>query len=178
MIKRVKQRKSWKKTQSELVLARKDVMAAQKILEHMKKVTETKMCEAIKNKEFYRDDPHLISVYAATLDLDDFEEEEENKGLTPRIEEKFLVEVKAEVDTSDTVETERLGHIQNLVLEQVRKNKTRSRSKTPLRCLPRPRTESTSSTGGGRSKRFNLSDRTDGRSPVRQKTSLPLLTAK
>ena len=49
---------------------------------YTRNATEQKIVESISNPDGFRDDPHLISVYSATLNLDDFEEEETTDTLT------------------------------------------------------------------------------------------------
>ena len=49
---------------------------------YTRNATEQKIVESISNPDGFREDPHLISVYSATLNLDDFEEEETTDTLT------------------------------------------------------------------------------------------------
>ena len=51
----------------ELNTIKKDYKVSQSKLQYTKNATEQKMVEAISNPNYYRDDPHLISVYSATL---------------------------------------------------------------------------------------------------------------
>ena len=70
-------------------------------------MTEQKLLENISNPQFYRDDPHLIQVYTATLNEDEFEhkfedESEAKSELSDRSRrDKFLAGVEKSLNKAD-----------------------------------------------------------------------------
>ena len=153
------------KASAELSIAKKDVNVSKRKLTYTKKATEQKLIESISNQEFFREDPHLISVYSATLNVEDFDFEEEadsSDSIKPK-SNNFLKDVEDGLDKDNSVQSERYQHIKNQILENV---KTR---------MTRRRTQSTSSSIGsqGGLKRSHPGDQ-DGKSPTRVKTQIPL----
>ena len=129
-------------------------------LTYTKKATEQKLIESISNQ-----DPHLKSVYSATLNVEyfDFEEEADSSDSIKPKSNNFLKDVEDGLDKDNSVQSERYQHIKNQILENV---KTR---------MTRRRTQSTSSSIGsqGGLKRSHPGDQ-DGKSPTRVKTQIPL----
>ena len=154
------------KANAELSIAKKDIHLSKRKLNHTKKATEQKLVEAISNQEFYREDPHLISVYSATLNVEDFDFEGDTDSpdtITPK-SNNFLKAVEDNLDKTDSVQTERYQHIKSQILDIVKARMTRQR------------TFSTSSSIGSQSsqKRSHPGD-LDGKSPTRARTQIPLL---
>ena len=114
---------------AELNTIKKDYKLSQKKLQYTKNATEQKMVETISNPNYYRDDPHLISVYSATLNTEDFdfEEEENEAALTPK-DENFLKKVEDSLDKNDAIQAERYSHTKNQILERVKLTKSRQRT--------------------------------------------------
>ena len=125
---------------------KKSLKTYEKKLIFTRNVTEQKLLENISNPDFYRDDPHLVNVYTATLNEDEFEFEEASDDHKEELEnsksednlrsrkDKFLTGVENNLDKSNpqhSVQIERLAHIKNQVIERVKTtkiNKFRSRT--------------------------------------------------
>ena len=60
------------KTKAENEDLKKYVKTYEKKIRFTRNVTEQKFLENISNPDFYRDDPHLVQVYTATLNEDEF----------------------------------------------------------------------------------------------------------
>ena len=96
---------------------------------------------------FFREDPHLVQVYTATLNEDEIFKpkemlEEENDGESPRSrKDKFLANVSNHLKESDpnhSLQLERLDHIKEQVFKKVKQtqlNKSKPRTTTPKRRL-------------------------------------------
>ena len=155
------------KAKDDLYTVKQSYNISQKKLNYTKNATEQKMAEAISNTEFYRDDPHLISVYSATLNLEDFENEETSDTLQPR-NDNFMKKVEESIDTNDTVQNERYLHIKNQILDRVKTSKTRQRTLSGGSITSQSSRDSRSSS----MKRGNPSGQ-DGRSPTRHRSGIP-----
>ena len=157
------------KTNAELGAWKQKFNLSSRKLNFTKNATEQKILESISNKDFFRDDPHLISVYSATLNLEDFEEEEAGDTLTPK-KDNFLKKVEDSIDKDDSTQTERYLHIKNQILEKVKASKNRQRTFSG---------SSTTSVGSRGSKgsglKRTLSGGQDGKSPNRMKSGIPAL---
>ena len=100
-----------------------------KKLKFTRKATEQRIFENITNKEFYRDDPLLVSVLSATLNEDevDIESDEigkESEHLSRR--EHFLLEsLDSKIDKNDETQRDRLTHVKMQVLEKLKTIKLR-----------------------------------------------------
>ena len=62
-------------SKAELSTVKQDYNLSMKKLHYTKNATEQKIVESISNPEFFREDPHLISVYTTTLNIEDLETE-------------------------------------------------------------------------------------------------------
>ena len=139
-----------------------------KKLHYTKNATEEKIVESISNPDGFREDPHLISVYSATLNLDDFEEEETTDTLTPR-KDTFLKRVADGIDKDNSIHAERFEHIKNKILEKVKETKTRQRTYSGSSMA------SLASRGSrGSSLKRSNSGGQNGNSPTRAKTGIPV----
>ena len=138
-----------------------------KKLHYTKNATKQKIVESISNPEFFREDPHLISVYTATLNIEDFETEEASDTMTPK-KDDFLKKVEDSIDKNNSIQKERYLHIKNQILERVKETKSRRRTFSGSSIASQ-------SSRGSRSsslKRGN-SDGQTGKSPTRLKTGIP-----
>ena len=157
--------KSLEVVRAENETLKKSVKTYEKKLMFTRNVTEQKLLENISDPNFFRDDPHLVQVYTATLDEDEivekaFDTEDGSKENTRSRRDQFLLtSVENHLDTSDpslhAVQVERLDHIKEQVMERVKLthlNKSKPRNATPKRRLslslfdndrgsPRPRTK-------------------------------------
>ena len=120
-------------------------MRYQKKLEFTRKVTERKILENISNEEFYREDPHLVTVLSTTLNEDEMELEvdrvekaDDEDGTVEDIprsrKAKFLEEVENNLDKSNQLQVDRLEQIKvkvldHLILSKTRRNRSRTDSK-------------------------------------------------
>ena len=99
-------------------------------------MTEQRILESIANEEFYRDDPHLITVLSTTLDEDEIDldetTEEKDDSKPPRSrKEKFLEAIEKSIDQTNPVEVERLEHVKLQVIDHLKVTKSRkTRSRT------------------------------------------------
>ena len=114
-----------------------------KKLDFARKITERKILETVSNDEFYREDPHLITVLSTTLvddDLvleeaeDDSKEEDDTSNEARSRKGKFLEDIESKLDRNNAVHIERLNHVKTQVLDHLkltkrRKNRTRTDSK-------------------------------------------------
>ena len=154
------------KTKAELNTVKKEYTTSIKKLNYTKNATEQKIGEVISNPDFFREDPYLVSVYAATLNLEEFDSGEAGEDvLAPK--ENFLKKVEENIDKNNSEQNERYNHFRNQILEKVKMSKSRQR------------TLSTSSqTSRGSSRKRNNSGGQSGKSPTRQKTGIPALKQK
>ena len=110
-------------------------------------VTEQKLFENISDPNFFRDEPHLVQVYTATLNEDEIldpreihEGDKDEKSPRSR-KDKFLSNVSMHLKESDpnhSLQLERLDHIKEQVFEKVKQtqlNKSKPRTATPKRRL-------------------------------------------
>ena len=118
---------------------KKAIKTYEKKLLYTRNVTEQKLLENISDPTFFRNDPHLVSVYSVTIDEEEFnnledENDAEESGPIRSRKDKFLANVENKLNKEDpqhSVQLERLDHIKNLVLEKVKltlDTKTRTRS--------------------------------------------------
>ena len=113
----------------ELEMAKAENVKICKKLNFTRKATEQRIFENITNKEFYRDDPLLVSVLSATLNEDevDIESDEiakESEHLSRR--EHFLLEsLDSKIDKNDETQRDRLTHVKMQVLEKLKTTKVR-----------------------------------------------------
>ena len=133
-------KKSLTEVKSENDILRKTVKTYEKKLLFTRNVTEQKLLENISDPIFYKDDPHLLQVYTATLNEDEFDDKSEDIDVTKTEQsnrsrkDKFLASVGDNLDKTDPnhqVQLERLDHLKNQVLERVKttyQNKSRPRS--------------------------------------------------
>ena len=125
--------KSLVETKAENEALKKSVKTFERKLLFTRNVTEQKFLENVSDPVFYRDDPHLVQVYTATLNEDEFIDELEDKAddLDVKKEElgnrsrrdKFLLSVEQNLDSSvphHAAQLERLDHLKNQVLERVK----------------------------------------------------------
>ena len=135
-------------TKSENEILKKVVKTYEKKLLYTRNVTEQKLFETLSDPDSSLDDPHLVSLYTATLDEDEFKEaldiEDFSDDTSSRSRrDKFLANVEQKLDKSDpqhAAQLEKLGNLKNQVLEKVKLthiNKSRPRfvSSTPKRRL-------------------------------------------
>ena len=132
--------KSLVETQAENEALKKSVKTFERKLLFTRNVTEQKLLENISDPVFYRDDPHLVQVYTATLNEDEFDDKLEDLDDTKdelsnrSRRDKFLASVEKNLDSSvphHSVQLERLDNLKNQVLERVKithLNKSRPRS--------------------------------------------------
>ena len=93
-----------------------------------KKVTEEQLLAAIENPDSLSENPHIVSVYSATLNEDDFELDE-SQGTVKPIKAEFFKSMESKVDPSDSDKIDRLKMLKNQVLEKVKvSKKSRERS--------------------------------------------------
>ena len=125
------------------------VKTYEKKLLFARNVTEQKLFENISDPNFFRDEPHLVQVYTATLNEDEIldpreilEEDKDEKSQSPRSrKDKFLSNVSKhfkESDPNHSLQIERLDHIKQQVFEKVKQtqlNKSKPRTATPKRRL-------------------------------------------
>ena len=152
------------KAKDDLDTLKQSYSISQRKLNYTKNATEQKMAEANFKPG---DDPHLISVYSATLNLEDFENEETSYTLHPR-NDNFMKKVEESIDTNDTVQNERYLHIINQILDTVKTSKTRQRTLSGGSITSQSSRDSRSSS----MKRGNPSGQ-DGRSPTRHRSGIP-----
>ena len=113
----------------ELEMAKAENVKICKKLNFTRKATEQRIFENITNKEFYRDDPLLVSVLSATLNEDevDIESDEigkESEHLSRR--EHFLLEsLDSKIDKNDETQRDRLTYVKMQVLEKLKTTKLR-----------------------------------------------------
>ena len=123
------------------------VKTYEKKLLFARNVTEQKLFENISDPNFFRDEPHLVQVYTATLNEDEIldpreihEEDKDEKSPRSR-KDKFLSNVSMHLKESDpnhSLQLERLDHIKEQVFEKVKQtqlNKSKPRTATPKRRL-------------------------------------------
>ena len=133
---------------------KKSVKTYEKKLLFTRNVTEQKLLENISDPISFREDPHLVQVYTATLNEDEFvdmkpmpeagwdEPKEDFNDYKRSRRDKFLLSsVSKNLDNSDpqhAVHLERLDHIKCQVLERVKTthlNKSKPRTGTSKRRL-------------------------------------------
>ena len=83
-------KESLTKTKAELYSVKQNYNVSIKKLNYTKNATEQKIAEAISNPDFFLDDPHLVSVYTATLNMDDFDVAETTDDLLPKNDNRVL----------------------------------------------------------------------------------------
>ena len=136
------------KLKNENVELKKAIEVFEKKLLYTRNVTEQKLLENISDPTFFRNDPHLVSVYSVTLDEEEFDNLKDTNGSvgSPSIRsrrDKFLANVENKLDKDDpqhSIQLERLDHVKNQVLEKVKltldaKTRTRSGSNNSKRRL-------------------------------------------
>ena len=136
------------KLKNENVELKKAIEVFEKKLLYTRNVTEQKLLENISDPTFFRNDPHLVSVYSVTLDEEEFDNLKDTNGSvgSPSIRsrrDKFLANVESKLDKDDpqhSIQLERLDHVKNQVLEKVKltldaKTRTRSGSNNSKRRL-------------------------------------------
>ena len=141
-------KKSLEEARAENEVLRKSVKTYEKKLLFTRNVTEQKLFENISDPRSFQDDPHLIQVYTATLNEDefvdkgkDFEEDFENETQKRSRRDKFLAGVSNSLNVSDPLHSEqleKLDHIKDQVLEKIKLthiNKAKPRTGTPKRRL-------------------------------------------
>ena len=157
-------KESLTKTKAELYSVKQNYNVSIKKLNYTKNATEQKIAEAISNPDFFRDDPHLVSVYTATLNMDDFDVAETTDDLLPK-NENFLKKVEESIDQSNSTHTERYQHFKNQILEKVKSTKNRQRT------FSGSSVTSQASISSGR-KRVSSGGQ-NGKSPTRVKSGIP-----
>ena len=131
------------KVENELVKLKKENLVLNKKINFTRKATEEKIFENISNKDFYREDPFCVAVLSATLNEDDIDLE---SGVTPisdnqsehvsRKQQFLLASLESKIDHSDELQTERLSHIKDQVLEKLKTTKERRQnSKRRYSCI-------------------------------------------
>ena len=156
-------KESLTKTKAELYSVKQNYNVSIKKLNYTKNATEQKIAEAISNPDFFRDDPHLVSVYTATLNMDDFDVAETTDDLLPK-NDNFLKKVES-IDQSNSTHTERYQHFKNQILEKVKSTKNRQRT------FSGSSVTSQASRSSGR-KRVSSGGQ-NGKSPTRVKSGIP-----
>ena len=154
------------KTKAELNTVKKEYTTSVKKLNYTKNATEQKIGEVISNPDFFREDPYLVSVYTATLNLDDFDFESggaEEDELDPK-KVNFLKKVEENIDKNNSEQNERYNHFRNQILEKVKMSKGRQRSLS-----------TSSQISKGSSRKRNNSGGQSGKSPTRIRTGIPAL---
>ena len=126
---------------------RKKIITYEKKLLFARNVTEQKLCENISDPNFFRDEPHLVQVYTATLNEDELYDPKDGLNgdkdeVSPRSrKDRFLANVSKTLNESDpnhSIHLERLDHIKEQVFEKVKQtqlNKSKPRTGTPKRRL-------------------------------------------
>ena len=130
------------KLKDEVEVLRNLTKTYEKKLMFARNVTEQKLLESISDPHFFREEPHLVQVYTATLNEEEYKESEcvevvSDNGLPIRSrKDKFLLGVTKNLDIEDpnhAVHLERLDHMKNLILDRVKAtnlNKLRSRTES------------------------------------------------
>ena len=126
---------------------KKSVKTYEKKLLFTRNVTEQKLLENIADPNFFKEEPHLVQVYTATLNEDEFVDqievtEDDTSDEKRSRRDKFLLSsVSKNLDQSDpkhSVHLERLDNLKNQVLERVKTtylNKSKPRTGTSKRRL-------------------------------------------
>ena len=116
-------RENLTKTFAELKLLKADSRSTQRRLSFARNVTEQRMVEQITDGSELKD-PHLASLYSATLNEDEFEFDEDTNAVKP-VSEGFLKKVEVHCDLTDKQQEEKLNTIKNQILEKVKVTKSR-----------------------------------------------------
>ena len=113
-----------------------------KKLDFARRITEQRILETVTNDDFYREDPHLITVLSTTLNEDDIISDEDNNEEDAKEDDqqtdkvrsrkgKFLEEIENKVDQNNPAHIERLNHVKLQVMDHLKVTKTRkNRSRT------------------------------------------------
>ena len=145
------------KAVSELKAIKSNSRSSQRRLSFARNVTEQRMVELITDGSPFKD-PHLASVYSATLNEDEFVIDEDTNQVKP-ISDSFLKKVEENCDLNDKQQIEKLTNLKNQILEKVKVTKSR-----------RDRSRSVSSNSSGKRGADNSLDR---KSPSRIRTTSP-----
>ena len=120
----------------------KSIQTYEKKILYARNVTEQKLYENLEDPAFFQEDPHLVSLYSATLNEDeiitDIGDSNSNDGdddskIRSR-KDKFFANVEKKLDTNDprhSLQLERLDNLKNQVLEKIKithNNKMRPRT--------------------------------------------------
>ena len=92
-------------------------------LSFAKNVTEQRMVDIILDESPFQD-PHLASVYSATLNEDEFEIDETTNLVKP-LSDNFLKKVEENCDLSNNHQKEKLDTLKHQILEKVKVTKAR-----------------------------------------------------
>ena len=111
------------KVTSELKVMKSNSRSSQRRLSFARNVTEQRMVELITDDSPFKD-PHLASVYSATLNEDDFEIDEDTDQVKP-MSDNFLKKVEENCDLNDKQQNEKLTTLKNQILEKVKVTKSR-----------------------------------------------------
>ena len=145
------------KVTAQLKASRSSSKISLRRLSFAKNVTEQRMVEVIQDQTPFKD-PHLASLYSATLNEDDFEIDETTNQVKP-VSDSFLKKVEESCDLSDNIQKEKLTTLKNQILEKVKVTKDR-----------RARSRSVSSNSSGKR---GADDSAERRSPNRPRKSSP-----
>ena len=110
------------KANAELCMIKKNSQVLNKKINFTKKVTEDQLLAAIENPDSLSENPHIISVYSATLNEDDFILDEAQETVKP-IKEEFFKNMESQVDPADSAKVDRLNLLRHQVLEKVKVSK-------------------------------------------------------
>ena len=110
------------KTKAELSYVKKNSLVLNKKINFTNKVTEEQLLAALDNPNSLSENPHLVSVYSATLNEDDFELDEKQEIVKP-IKEEFFKNLEEKINSADASQIDRLNILKNQVLEKVEVSK-------------------------------------------------------
>ena len=111
------------KVNAELKMMKANSRSSMRRLSFAKNVTEQRMVDIILDESPFQD-PHLASVYSATLNEDEFEIDETTNLVKP-LSDNFLKKVEENCDLSNNHQKEKLDTLKHQILEKVKVTKAR-----------------------------------------------------
>ena len=113
-------------TKAKLRLEEKNARTALRKLEHVEKVASQRIVESMPGANFDDDSNHLAMLLATVLERDDFEYDEDEDKVEPKVEEEFLKRI--EENCRDLPDNEqKLTMVRNKVLDKMKRTLRRER---------------------------------------------------
>jgi hypothetical protein len=113
-------------TKAKLRLEEKNARTALRKLEHVEKVASQRIVESMPGANFDDDSNHLAMLLATVLERDDFEYDEDEDKVEPKVEEEFLKRI--EENCRDLTDNEqKLTMVRNKVLDKMKRTLRRER---------------------------------------------------